>query len=119
MPGRVGDSPIAGAGIYADDEIGAAGATGHGEELWRGVASFRTLEAIRRGLSPRQACEETVLHILRRHKRDDMLPCVVFAINKEGEYGAACVKREFHLWACHDGEMTMTEYQPLDLGVYA
>ena len=62
LPGRVGDSPIVGAGIYADDEVGCAGATGLGEELWKAVASFRTTEAMRRGLSAQEACEETVLH---------------------------------------------------------
>jgi N4-(beta-N-acetylglucosaminyl)-L-asparaginase len=119
IPGRVGDSPIVGAGIYADDEIGAAGATGHGEELWKAVASFRVVEAMRRGLSPAQACEETVLHLLRRQQPKLGLPCVVFAINKDGEYGAACTHREFPMWACRDGEMEMTIVQPVSLEVHA
>jgi N4-(beta-N-acetylglucosaminyl)-L-asparaginase len=119
LPGRVGDSPIIGAGIYADDEIGAAGATGMGEELLRCAASFRTVEAMRRGLSPTEACEETVRHILRRHKYSSDIPCVVFAINKEGEFGAGVILGEFPLWSCVDGEMKMTTYSPVSLEVHA
>jgi N4-(beta-N-acetylglucosaminyl)-L-asparaginase len=119
LPGRVGDSPIVGAGIYADDEIGAAGATGNGEELWTAVASYRTVEAMRRGLSPTEACQETVRHILRRQKPKSEVPCVVFAVNKDGVYGAACILREFPLWSCQDGRMDLTVYQPVELGVHA
>ncbi|MFY9235398.1 MAG: N(4)-(beta-N-acetylglucosaminyl)-L-asparaginase [Fimbriimonadaceae bacterium] len=118
MPGRVGDSPIIGAGIYADDEVGAAGATGHGEELWRSVVSFRTVEAMRRGLSPTEACEDTLRHMMRRHNLEKALPCVVMAINRDGEYGAACILTEFPMWACRDGRIEMTNYQPLGLGVH-
>src|SRR5690606_18847908 len=60
MPGRVGDSPIIGAGIYADDEAGCAGATGRGEELWKAVASFRAVEFMRRGATAQEACEEVI-----------------------------------------------------------
>ncbi|RYG85073.1 hypothetical protein EON77_06235, partial [bacterium] len=79
MPGRVGDSPIVGAGIYADDEAGCAGATGLGEELWKACASFRTVEAMRRGLSAKEACRETVRHMLRRQTHAADMPCVVLA----------------------------------------
>jgi N4-(beta-N-acetylglucosaminyl)-L-asparaginase len=115
LPGRVGDSPIIGAGIYADDEAGAAGATGLGEELWKACASFRTVEAMRRGLSPQKACEETILHMIRRQTGAAEHACVVFAINKDGEYGAATTQGVFHLWACVDGEISVQEHSALAL----
>lgn len=111
-PGRVGDSPIVGAGIYADDEIGAAGATGLGEELWKACASFRTIEAMKRGLSAQAACEETVAFMLRRQPRAAEMPCVVFAIGLDGSYGAALTKGQFELWVCRDGAMECVVFQP-------
>lgn len=113
LPGRVGDSPIFGAGIYADDEIGAAGATGHGEELWKACASFRTVEAIRRGLSPQEACEETIRHMMRRQPRAMEMANVVFAADREGRFGAAINTGIFHLWSCRDGEVEVKAFPGL------
>ncbi len=110
QPGRVGDSPIFGAGIYADDEIGAAGATGNGEELWKAVASFRAVEFMRQGLSPQQACEAVVQQMLRRQAKAQELPCVVFAMDRYGEIGAATTKDTFDLWICRDGDMQMQSF---------
>lgn len=107
LPGRVGDSPIIGAGIYADDEVGCAGATGLGEELWKGVVSFRTVERMRAGLNPQEAAEDTVLQMLRRQPHSTDMPCVVLCMNRNGEFGAATTKDEFPLWICQDGEMCM------------
>ncbi len=109
-PGRVGDSPIIGAGIYADDEVGAAGATGLGEELWKAAASFRTVECMRRGMSPQEACEDTIRQMVRRQPGALVMPCVVFALSKEGDFGAATTKDEFPLWICRNGEMEMRTY---------
>lgn len=103
MPGRVGDSPIFGAGIYADDEMGAAGATGWGEELWKACASFRTVLAMGRGLSPQQACEETVRHMLRRQPETRLRPCVALALGLDGRFGAATTKGEFQIWVWREG----------------
>lgn len=111
MPGRVGDSPIVGAGIYADDEVGCAGATGLGEELWKACASFRTVEAMRRGLTPLEACRETIRHMKRRQKHATDMPCVVLALNKNGEYGAATTVGEFPLWICKDGVQELCVYE--------
>jgi N4-(beta-N-acetylglucosaminyl)-L-asparaginase len=114
LPGRIGDSPIVGAGIYADDEVGAAGATGFGEELWKACASFRAVEAMRRGLSPQEACEETIRQILRRQSpRCLEIPCVVLAVNRDGDYGAATTTQEFPLWICQDGRIEMKVYKGL------
>lgn len=114
MPGRVGDSPIVGAGIYADDEVGCAGATGLGEELWKAVASFRTVEAMRRGHSAQAACESTVAHMLKRQPHCTDMPCVVLALSREGEVGAATTEGEFPLWICRDGRTEMRVYFPPD-----
>jgi N4-(beta-N-acetylglucosaminyl)-L-asparaginase len=103
LPGRVGDSPIIGAGIYADDEVGCAGATGLGEELWKACASFRTVEAMRRGLSPLEACRDTIRHMKRRQEHACDMPCVVLAMNTEGQFGAATTVGEFPLWVSRDG----------------
>lgn len=109
LPGRVGDSPIVGAGIYADDEVGAAGATGLGEELWKACASFRTVEAIRHGMTAQEACDDTIRQMARRQPASLEIPCVVFAITKDGDFGAATTQGTFHLWICVDGDVSVRE----------
>lgn len=111
MPGRVGDSPIVGAGIYADDEIGAAGATGMGEELWKADASFRTICFMEQGRTPQEACEATVEFMARRLPKSLNVPCVVFAINKQGQFGAALTVGTFDLWICQDGKFSVQTFQ--------
>jgi isoaspartyl peptidase/L-asparaginase-like protein (Ntn-hydrolase superfamily) len=115
LPGRVGDSPIIGAGIYADDEVGAAGATGNGEELWKACASFRTVEHMRRGLSPQEACEETVRQMLRRQPGAIEMPSAVMALDRQGNYGAAVTVRDFPVWICRDGHTEMRVYDALSV----
>ena len=68
IPGRIGDSPIIGAGLYVDNEVGAAGATGRGEEVIRTCGSFYVVERMRSGLSPQEACEAICQRIRRRRK---------------------------------------------------
>jgi len=109
-PGRVGDSPIVGAGIYADDEAGACGATGWGEELWKACASFRTTQAMQAGASAQEACEATVHHMLRRQPRSADIACVVLAIDRQGNFGACTTKGVFHLWSWQDGQIDVREY---------
>ncbi|MBS1706859.1 MAG: N(4)-(beta-N-acetylglucosaminyl)-L-asparaginase [Armatimonadetes bacterium] len=115
LPGRVGDSPIIGAGIYADDEVGAAGATGNGEALWREVASLRAVEAMAHGMTPQQACEHVIRHLIRRQPESLALPSVVFAMNVKGEFGAATCISPFQLWVCRDGEFEMVVFEPISL----
>jgi isoaspartyl peptidase/L-asparaginase-like protein (Ntn-hydrolase superfamily) len=115
QPGRVGDSPIIGAGLYADDEVGAAGATGWGEELWKASASFRTVDRMRAGLSAQEACEDTIRQMLIRQPNTQRLACVVFASDRHGDYGAACTKGEFPLWICRDGDLSMQVYPAMSL----
>ena len=106
IPGRVGDSPIIGAGIYADDEIGCAGATGWGEELWKAVASFRVVEAMRHGKSPAEACSEVVEQMVRR--QPEFLPNAVrgFCAQQQGGVrGGQYARRipDVDLQGRHDG----------------
>jgi len=111
LPGRVGDSPIVGAGIYADDEVGAAGATGWGEELWKAVASFRAVEEMRRGATPQEACDTVVRRMMRRQPKSRELACAVFAIDRQGRVGAAVTEGEFPVWTCRDGRLELTVHR--------
>jgi len=113
LPGRVGDSPIIGAGIFADDEIGCAGATGHGEDLWRSAASHRTVMNMARGMSPKEACEETVLHIGRRLDVAADGAIVTVALNRYGEFAAASLNHPFDLWVSRDGMIHKETYLPV------
>jgi N4-(beta-N-acetylglucosaminyl)-L-asparaginase len=96
LPGRVGDSPIIGAGLFVDNEVGAAGATGRGEELLRSCGSFLIVEKMRAGKSPQQACEEVVQRIvdLNGGKPDPSYNVKLVAFNKNGDVGVASVTQE-------------------------
>ncbi|MEZ0325084.1 MAG: N(4)-(beta-N-acetylglucosaminyl)-L-asparaginase [Fimbriimonas sp.] len=113
LPGRVGDSPIVGAGIYADNECGAAGATGLGEELWKAVVSFRVVQNIKHGMTAQDACDEAVRQMIRRQPRSTEMPCVVIAMSPQGDYGAATTQGDFPLWICQDGKVEMRLYPTL------
>jgi len=110
LPGRVGDSPIIGAGIYADDEVGCAGATGMGEQLWKAVASFRVVEHMRAGKLAQEACDATIHHMLRRQPATKDLPCVVIGIGIDGSIGAALTCGTFTLWICRDGAFETRDF---------
>ena len=100
MHGRVGDSPIIGAGLYVDNEIGAATATGHGEEVIRTVGSHLVVELMRQGHAPQKACEEAVKRIVKftqnRGKSLENIQVGFIALNKQGEYGAYCIHGGFN-----------------------
>lgn len=89
MPGRVGDSPIIGSGLYVDNDVGGAGATGIGENVMRFCGSFMVVELMRQGLHPTEACMETIRRIMRKHPEGTDLAVNFVALNKKGEYGAA------------------------------
>lgn len=97
MPGRVGDSPIIGAGLFVDNEIGAACATGMGEAIIRVAGSHTVVELMRQGYSPQKACEEAVNRILRKHKDLTNLQVGFVALNKAGDYGAYSVYAGFNV----------------------
>ncbi|HEX6813120.1 MAG TPA: N(4)-(beta-N-acetylglucosaminyl)-L-asparaginase [Planctomycetota bacterium] len=95
LPGRVGDSPILGAGLYVDDEVGAAGATGLGENVMRHCASFLIVELMRQGMAPQQACEEAIHRIARLDPRGYALDVCFIALDKQGRCGAAASNQTF------------------------
>jgi len=105
MHGRVGDSPIIGAGLYVDNEIGAATATGHGEEVIRIAGAHLVVELMRQGKSPQQACEEAVQRIIKltklRNKNLIDIQVGFIALNKAGEYGSYCIQGGFN-YAVYD-----------------
>lgn len=96
MRGRVGDSPIIGAGLYVDNEIGAATSTGVGEEVIRIVGSHLVVELMRQGHSPEEACKKAVERIISRGpERAKKLQVGFLALNKKGEYGAYALQKGF------------------------
>ena len=102
MAGRVGDSPIIGSGLFIDNEIGGAVATGRGEEVVKTVGSFLIVELMRQGRTPQQACEEAIGRIVNK-KNSNFKDFQVgyIALNKQGEMGS---------YAIHAG-FSVTRYQ--------
>lgn len=103
MPGRVGDSPIIGAGLFVDNEVGAACATGLGEAIIRIAGSHTVVEAMRYGASPQEACEMAVKRIIEKHDDLTGLQCGFIAMNNKGEVGAYSVYNGFN-YALKDNE---------------
>ncbi len=95
VPGRVGDSPLIGAGLYVDNTGGAAGATGVGEEIIRVGGSVLVVEAMRAGKGPQEACEEAVRRVNAAAVRRGVHPARVafLALDPKGRWGAACTPR--------------------------
>ncbi|SMC96600.1 N(4)-(beta-N-acetylglucosaminyl)-L-asparaginase [Pedobacter africanus] len=101
LHGRVGDSPIIGAGLYVDNEIGGATSTGVGEEVIRNVGSFLVVELMRQGYPPEEACKEAVMRIIRKKPETAKKIQVGFlALNKKGEYGAYAIQQGFSYAVC-------------------
>jgi N4-(beta-N-acetylglucosaminyl)-L-asparaginase len=95
LPGRVGDSPILGSGLYVDNEVGAAGATGVGENVMRYCGSFLIVEYMRQGLHPRAACEQAIQRIARQDPKGLNLSINFVALDKQGRFGAAGTDQGF------------------------
>ncbi|WP_342316063.1 N(4)-(beta-N-acetylglucosaminyl)-L-asparaginase [Lysobacter sp. FW306-1B-D06B] len=103
LHGRVGDSPIVGAGLYVDNDVGAATASGVGEEMIRNAASFLVVELMRQGRSPVDACREAIDRVVRkRPEASKRLQVCFLAMNKAGEVGAFALHRGF-VYAVQDG----------------
>lgn len=102
MRGRVGDSPIIGAGLFVDNEVGAATATGVGEEIVRVCGTHTIVEMMRRGASPEEACKEAVDRIVRRNGKEKArnIQAGFIALNRQGEVGAYSVIEGFN-YAVH------------------
>jgi len=96
MHGRVGDSPVIGAGLYVDNEVGAASASGVGEEVIRIVGSHLVVELMRQGLKPEEACKKAVERIVQRGpERSKTIQVAFIALNKQGEIGGYSLQPGF------------------------
>ena len=97
MKGRVGDSPIIGSGLFVDNAIGGAAATGMGEEVIKTVGSFLIVELMRNGMTPQEACEEAVRRIVTTNPNHTNFQVAYIAINKNGETGCYCIHPGFKM----------------------
>ena len=95
MRGRVGDSPIIGSGLFIDNKVGGAVATGLGEEVVKTVGSHLVVELMRQGKSPQEACEIAVKRIVDNNKQDNRFQVAYLAINKSGEVGSYSIEPGF------------------------
>jgi len=95
LPGRVGDSPIIGAGLYVDNEVGAATATGMGEAVVRAVGSFLVVELMRQGNSPEDACRLAVERVISKSSNWKDVQVGFIAIDKQGRFGSYCIQPGF------------------------
>lgn len=101
LRGRVGDSPIIGSGLYVDNEVGAATATGLGEMVMRICGAHTVVELMRNGMSPQEACKETIHRIVLKMPELSKLNQVgVLAVNKSGQYGAFSIQKGFSYAVC-------------------
>ena len=104
MNGRVGDSPIIGAGLFLDNEVGGAVATGMGEAILKSVGSFLIVELMRQGKSPQEACEAAVLRIIKQNPDYKDFQAAFIAMNKKGETGSYCIQKGFSYMEYRGGE---------------
>lgn len=102
MHGRVGDSPIIGAGMYVDNEVGAACATGVGETVLRICGSYLVVELMRQGLSPMEACKKAIERLISKNPNYKEVQVGFLALNKNGEHGAYALQKGF-TYALADG----------------
>jgi N4-(beta-N-acetylglucosaminyl)-L-asparaginase len=113
IPGRVGDSPIIGAGLYVDGDVGGAGSTGKGEENIKIAGGHTIVEMMRKGLSPTDACLEALHRVARNYNNDkkklNTFHIYFYALNKDGVHGSASLWRNGYdpgkhaRYAVHDG----------------
>lgn len=102
--GRVGDSPIIGAGLYVDNGVGGAAATGAGREVIAVCGSFLIVEKMRSGMSPQKACEHALQRMIDRHGGDVGFQVGFVALRKDGETGAASILHPFEFARFRNGE---------------
>lgn len=110
-PGRVGDSPIIGAGLYVDNEVGAATATGEGEAIMKTLGSFLVVELMRNGYSPEQACKTAIERIAASHYMHPQLQIGYIALNKSGISGGYAMRPGFQ-YALHQDQRNLLKDVP-------
>ena len=103
LPGRVGDSPIIGAGLYVDNEVGAATATGIGEAVIRACGTFLVVELMRQGKSPEEACRLATERVISKTPEWKQMQVGFIAIDKQGRTGGFCIQPGFN-YAVYDKE---------------
>lgn len=101
LNGRVGDSPIIGAGLYVDNEVGAATATGVGEAVIRAVGSFLVVELMRQGHSPQEACQLATERVVAKNPDWKQVQVGFIALDKQGQVGGYCIQPGFE-YAVYD-----------------
>ena len=95
LPGRVGDSPLIGSGLYVDNAVGAASATGNGDEMMKVCLSYRVVSLMERGANPQRACEEAIRYLLRKRPGAQSQGAACIALAKSGEIGSAATREGF------------------------
>lgn len=119
IPGRVGDSPIIGAGLYVDGDVGGAGSTGKGEENIKICGGHTIVELMRKGMKPTDACLEALGRVARNYNNDKIklqtFHLYYYAVNKDGEYGSASLWKNGYegklaSFAVHDGTKPRLEH---------
>ncbi len=108
MHGRVGDSPVIGAAVFCDDEVGGACATGLGEFVLKTLGSFLIVELMRNGRTPQQACEEAIMRIVKRYDYKTF-QIGYLAINKKGDHGAYAIQKGFNYTLTKEGVTKVIE----------
>lgn len=113
IPGRVGDSPVIGAGLFVDGEVGGAGSTGKGEENIKIAGGHTIVEMMRKGMKPTEACMEAMSRVVHNYNNDkkklSTFQIKFYALNKDGEYGSAALWKtatptgKVSQFAVHDG----------------
>ncbi len=111
--GRVGDSPIIGAGMYVDNGVGAAAATGRGEAVTKTCGSFLVVELMRQGLSPQEACRRALERIIEKHGGKPDFQVAYIAVNRKGEIGALSIQEGFQYALCVDGKNELIDAEHL------
>jgi N4-(beta-N-acetylglucosaminyl)-L-asparaginase len=108
MRGRVGDSPIIGAGLFIDNEVGGACATGLGEAVLKTLGSFLIVELMRNGMTPQEACEEAINRIVKKQDYKNF-QIGYLAVDKNGNYGAYAIHSGFSFAVAYDGKNELIE----------
>jgi len=118
LPGRVGDSPIVGAGMFCDNEVGSAGATGRGEEAIVNCGAFSVVQAMRAGRDPTEACLDVLEQVAAKAKLRGLVEngkpnfqLTFYAVRKDGAYGSAAMQEGAHFAVSH-GSAAAGRHEP-------
>jgi N4-(beta-N-acetylglucosaminyl)-L-asparaginase len=109
IPGRVGDSPLIGCGLYVDNAVGAAGSTGVGEECIKIVGAHTVVEYMRQGMHPRDAAAAAIKRVLSKHPPDITWNLNFYAMNKAGQHGGAAIRQGSRYAVCDAGGARLVE----------